>query len=290
MAERQLPPTPVTAEAATDAHAPADHTNGTKKAAAPGADAEVVISFSNVHKAFGKKVVYEGLDLDIRRGETLTIIGGSGVGKSVCLKMLIGLLKPDTGSIKAFGEDVTQMDEKQLLRVRSRIAMLFQGAALFDSMSVEDNIKYPLREHNWGTEAQMDERVAEVLDVVDLHDVQKLKPSELSGGMKKRVGLARTIAIEPEVILYDEPTTGLDPITVRRINGLIVRLQERLGVTSVVVTHDMDTVFTVTDRLALVYKRGIGFVGTPEEAKHSDLRFLREFVKGGMGTLDEDLS
>ncbi|RME28622.1 MAG: ATP-binding cassette domain-containing protein [Deltaproteobacteria bacterium] len=259
-------------------------------AATPPADGEEIIRFAHVGKAFGDKVVYEDLNLDIRRGETLTIIGGSGVGKSVCLKMLIGLLKADRGSIRAFGDEVTTMDERALMGVRSRIAMLFQGAALFDSMSVEDNIKYPLREHAWGTEEQMDARVAEVLELVDLPGVQKLRPSELSGGMKKRVGLARTIAMKPEVVLYDEPTTGLDPITVRRINGLILRLQERLGVTSVVVTHDMDTVFTVTNRLALVYQRRIAFVGTPEEARHSDIRFLREFIKGGRGVLQEDLS
>ncbi len=255
----------------------------------PPVDGEEIIRFKDVHKAFGDKVVYSGLDLDIRRGETLTIVGGSGVGKSVCLKMLIGLLKSDRGSIQAFGQEVTTMDERALLGVRSRIAMLFQGAALFDSMSVADNIKYPLREHAWGTEEQMDARVEEVLELVDLPGVQKLKPSELSGGMKKRVGLARTIAMNPEVVLYDEPTTGLDPITVRRINGLILRLQERLGVTSVVVTHDMDTVFTVTNRLALVYQRHIAFVGTPDEARKSDLRFLREFIKGGRGVLQEDL-
>lgn len=275
-----LDPTPVTA--VVD-----DEPTAVRKAS--GEPGEVIIRFSDVHKSFGSKVVYEGLSFDVRRGETLTIIGGSGVGKSVCLKMLIGLLKPDGGSIQAFGQEVVGMDEKQLLPVRSRIAMLFQGGALFDSMTVAENIKYPMIEHRWGTPERMDERVHEVLDLVDMPGVEQLKPSELSGGMKKRVALARTIAIEPEVILYDEPTTGLDPITIRRINGLILRLQERLGVTSVVVTHDMDTVFTVTDRLALVYQRGIAFTGTPEEARNSELRFLSEFVKGGRGTLDEDL-
>ena len=251
---------------------------------------EVIAAFKGVNKAFGPKVVYKGLDLEIRRGETLTIIGGSGQGKSVCLKMLIGLLHPDQGSITAFGQEVTTMDNAALLRLRRRIAMLFQGAALFDSLTVAENIKYPLREHRGGTEAEMDARVGEVLDLVDLPGAEKQKPSELSGGMKKRVALARTIAVEPEVILYDEPTTGLDPITIRRINGLILRLQERLGVTSVVVTHDMDTVFTVTDRLAMVYDKRISFTGTPDEARTSELRYLREFVKGGRGTLDEDLA
>jgi len=251
--------------------------------------AEPIIQFQGVAKSFGDKSVYDSLDLSIQRGETLTIIGGSGVGKSVCLKMLIGLMKPDQGTIHAFGDEVQKLDSKGLLRLRSRIAMLFQGAALFDSMSVEENIKYPLIEHNWGTRAEMDKRVAQVLEMVDMPGIQKLKPAELSGGMKKRVGLARSIAIEPEVILYDEPTTGLDPVNVRRINGLILSLQERLGVTSIVVTHDMDTVFTITDRLALVHERRIVFVGTPAEAKAHDLRYLTEFIKGGRGTLDVDL-
>lgn len=251
--------------------------------------AETIISFQGVAKAFDDKKVYDCLDLDIHRGETLTIIGGSGVGKSVCLKLLIGLLRPDAGRVTAFGEDVSSLNEKGLLRLRSRVAMLFQGAALFDSMSVEENIKYPLIEHGWGSQSQMNKRVEEVLEMVDMPGIQKLKPAELSGGMKKRVGLARSIAIEPEVILYDEPTTGLDPVNVRRINGLILSLQDRLGVTSIVVTHDMDTVFTITDRLAMVYERRIAFVGTPAEAKDHELRYLREFIKGGKGTLSEDL-
>ncbi len=250
---------------------------------------DVIIRFNNVTKAFGPNVIYENLSMDVRRGETLTIIGGSGVGKSVSMKLLIGLLYPEAGSITAFGEEVTTMNEPQLIKLRSRIAMLFQGAALFDSMTVEDNIKYPLVEHGWGTPGEMDKRVAEVLEMVDMPGIQKLRPAELSGGMKKRVGLARAIAIEPEVILYDEPTTGLDPVNVRRINGLILSLQERIGVTSLVVTHDMDTVFTITNRLALVYQRKIAFIGTPEEARNHDLRYLREFIQGGRGTLDEDL-
>jgi len=251
--------------------------------------AEPIIEFQGIQKAFSDNVIFTDLTLDIRKGETLTIIGGSGVGKSVTLKLLIALLRPDAGRIIAFGDSVHDMPEAALIRLRKRISMLFQGAALFDSMSVEENIKYPLIEHSWGTEAEMDRRVSEVLDLVDMPGVQKIRPAELSGGMKKRVGLARAIAIQPEVLLYDEPTTGLDPINVRRINGLILSLQERLGVTSLVVTHDMDTVFTITDRLALVHDKRIAFVGTPEEAKAHDLRFLREFVQGGRGTLNEDL-
>ncbi len=251
--------------------------------------AEPIIRFRGVCKAFGPQVIYDGLDLDVYRGETLTIIGGSGVGKSVMLKLLIRLLEPDAGDIIAFGQNVRDMDGAALLKLRARVAMLFQGAALFDSLTVAENIKYPLREHRWGTEAEMDARVTEVLQMVDLPGVEEKKPSQLSGGMRKRVGLARAIAMKPEVILYDEPTTGLDPINVRRINTLILNLQERLGVTSMVVTHDMDTVFTVTDRMAMVHSKRIAFAGTPKEARTSDFRYLREFVQGGWGTLDEDL-
>lgn len=250
-----------------------------------------IISFKDVHKAFGPKRIYEGLDLDIYQGETLTIIGGSGVGKSVMLKLLIGLLEVDEGSIEAFGEEVTTMNEVQLLGLRKRVAMLFQGGALFDSLTTEENIDYPMREHGWGTPASRDARIDEVLEMVGLPDpeVRKKKPSELSGGMRKRVALARAIAMEPDVILYDEPTTGLDPVNVRRINGLILSLQHRLGVTSVVVTHDMDTVFTVTNRLAMVKDRGIAFTGSPDEARSSPERYIREFVQGGLGVLDEDI-
>jgi phospholipid/cholesterol/gamma-HCH transport system ATP-binding protein len=250
---------------------------------------EPILRFRDLDKAFGPLVIYKGLNLDVYKGETLTIIGGSGVGKSVLLKLLIRLLEADGGSITAWGDEVRSMNSKALLQLRARVAMLFQGAALFDSMSVAENIKYPLKTHGWGTEASMDARVEEVLDMVDMPGIQKKKPSELSGGMRKRVGLARAIAINPEVILYDEPTTGLDPVNVRRINGLILSLQKKLGVTSIVVTHDMDTVFTVTDRLALVYDKGIAFSGTPEEAQRSEFRYLREFVQGGRGTLHEDL-
>jgi len=250
---------------------------------------EPIISFKGVDKAFGSNVIFEGLNLDVYKGETLTIIGGSGTGKSVTLKMLIRLLKADAGSITAFGEEVTTMGPRNLLGLRLRIAMLFQGAALFDSLTVAQNIKYPLIEHGWKDQDKMDARVREVLDQVGLGKIEHQKPAELSGGMKKRVGLARAIAIKPDVILYDEPTTGLDPINVRRINGLIRHLQATLGVTSLVVTHDMDSCFTVTDRLAFLYNKRIEWVGPPEEARTAPLEILREFVKGGSGILTEDL-
>jgi phospholipid/cholesterol/gamma-HCH transport system ATP-binding protein len=282
------PVVPVTVHGEVYADEPSIDESGKRRRRVREPGEEPIIRFQGIHKAFGSQVIYDGLDLDVYAGETLTIIGGSGVGKSVMLKLLIRLLEADGGTITAWGEDVREMNDAQLLRLRARVAMLFQGAALFDSMSVEDNIKYPLREHRWGTEAQMDARVEEVLDMVGVPGVQKKKPSQLSGGMRKRIGLARSIAMEPEVILYDEPTTGLDPVNIRRINGLILRLQQQLGVTSIVVTHDMDTVFTITDRLAMVYERGIAFTGTPEEARTSDFRYLREFVQGGRGTLGDD--
>jgi phospholipid/cholesterol/gamma-HCH transport system ATP-binding protein len=250
---------------------------------------DAILKFRGVNKAFGDNVIYEGLDLDVYRGEVLTVIGGSGMGKSVMLKMLIRLLGVDGGSITAFGEEVTTMAGRDLLKLRRRVAMLFQGAALFDSMSVAENIKYPLIEHQWGSNAEQNKRVAEVLEMVGMPGIERLRPSELSGGMKKRVGLARSIAVQPEVILYDEPTTGLDPLNVRRINGLILRLQEQLGVTSVVVTHDMDSCFTVTDRLAFLYDRKMSFVGTLEEARSTDFPPLAEFIKGGRGVLDETI-
>ncbi len=247
-----------------------------------------IISFRGVKKAFGPKVVYEDATLDIYPGETLTIIGGSGTGKSVLLKMLIGLLRADAGSIVAFGQDVTKLREEQFLPVRKRVAMLFQSGALFDSLTVAQNIKYPLREHKWGTEAQMDQRVEEVLEMVGMPNAQSLKPAQLSGGMRKRLGLARAIAMAPEVILYDEPTTGLDPINIRRINGMILSLQERLNITSIVVTHDMDTVFTVSNRVAMLYERRIAFAGTTEEIRQSPHSYIQEFIAGGKGALEPD--
>jgi phospholipid/cholesterol/gamma-HCH transport system ATP-binding protein len=165
--------------------------------------------------------------------------------------------------------------------------MLFQGAALFDSLTVAQNVKYPMREHGWTNEKEMDDRVTEVLELVGLPGVQHQKPASLSGGMRKRVGLARAIAVRPEVILWDEPTTGLDPINIRRINGLILSMQEKLGVTSIVVTHDMDTCFTVSDRIAMLYERRISWIGNQEETRRCGLKYVEDFIAGGRGTLDQ---
>ena len=253
-------------------------------------DSEPLIRFEGVRKRFGDKVVYDALDLEVYSGETLTIIGGSGVGKSVLLKFLLGLLRPDEGRIFAFGDEISSYNERQWIALRRRIAMLFQGGALFDSMTVLQNVAYPLREHGWRDEGAIKEQVSRVLGMVGLEGVEALQPAELSGGMQKRVALARAIAIEPEVILYDEPTTGLDPINIRRINGLIRHLQSTLGVTSVVVTHDMDSALTVADRFAMVHEAQIGFEGTREETERSELPFVKEFIVGGRGTLEPDSS
>jgi len=246
---------------------------------------EPIIEFIGVDKAFGDKVIYKNLNLSVYPSETLCIIGGSGVGKSVMIKMLVGLLRPDRGRVLAFGQDVSSMNDIELLPIRRRIAMLFQSGALFDSLTVKENIQYPLIEHKWGTQIEMDQRTTEALEMVGLPGVESLKPSELSGGMRKRVALARAIAVKPEVLLYDEPTTGLDPISIRRINGMIKRLQAQIGVTSMVVTHEMPSVFTIADRIAMVKNHAIAFVGTPEEAKSSSESWLQDFIAGGEGVL-----
>jgi phospholipid/cholesterol/gamma-HCH transport system ATP-binding protein len=249
----------------------------------PGKDP--LISFRDVKKAFGRQVVYDGLDLDVKRGETLCVIGPSGVGKSVMLKMLIGLLPVDEGEVWFDGQNVAELDDdQQFLAVRKRIAMVFQGAALFDSLTVYENIAYPLREQFSGDkklpEEEIARRVAEKLEWVGLPGIEQKKPAELSGGMKKRVGLARSIATDPEVILYDEPTTGLDPVNTKRIGNLILSLRDRLRCTSLVVTHDMTTVFQVADRIAFIYGRQIRAVGAPEVMRKSSDPRVRGFIEG----------
>jgi phospholipid/cholesterol/gamma-HCH transport system ATP-binding protein len=243
---------------------------------------EPLISFSRVSKAFGPKVVYSGLDLQINKGEVLTICGGSGVGKSVMLKMLIGLIYVDSGSIKFDGLDVTKLDEAALSDVRRRIAMLFQSAALFDSLTVGENVGYGLEEHfrETMTVEQRAERVAWALELVGLPGIEEMHPSDLSGGMRKRVGLARAIAVQPEVLLYDEPTTGLDPINTARVNHLITGLQERLNITSIVVTHDMKSAFSISDRIAMVHSGRIISVGTVEEFRESTDMRVADFIEG----------
>ena len=236
------------------------------------------IEFAGVRKAFGAKVIYEDLTLRVRRGETLTILGGSGSGKSVMLKLLIGLLSADSGSIRFDGQELTGLSEEALLPVRRRISMLFQSGALFDSISVGENIAYPLREHYQLSEAQIRDRVRDKLALVGLPGTEDQRPAELSGGMRKRVAIARAIAADPEVLLYDEPTTGLDPINTRRINELIRSIQRELSVTSLVVTHDMQSAFMVADRMALLSDRRIVATLPRDEFRHSRTPAIHDFV------------
>jgi phospholipid/cholesterol/gamma-HCH transport system ATP-binding protein len=243
---------------------------------------ETLIRFSHVKKSFGPKTIYTDLNLELKRGETTTVMGASGSGKSVCLKMLIGLLKPDSGSIVFDGEDVSAMTEDGLHDVRRRIAYLFQGAALFDSLTVGENVAYGLREQFWNTmtDAEIRARASHSLELVSLPGVEDMRPSDLSGGMRKRVGLARTLALQPEVILYDEPTTGLDPVNTGRINHLIMGIQKALKLTSIVVTHDMGTAFSVSDRLVMIARGKVLMVGTKEEWKNTSNKYVRDFIEG----------
>jgi phospholipid/cholesterol/gamma-HCH transport system ATP-binding protein len=241
-------------------------------------DAAPLIRFVGLWKAFGPKHIFEDLNLEVFRGETLTIIGGSGTGKSVLLKCLVGLLYPDRGQVLLEGVDVSQLPVGELVGVRKRVSMVFQGAALFDSLSVGENIAYPLKEHfPRMTQAELDLKVAEKLELVNLPGTEALRPSDLSGGMRKRVGLARAIAIEPEVILYDEPTTGLDPISTRIIDDMILDMKRTLHCTQLVVTHDMDSAFRVSDRIAMLAERHIVAAGTVAEMKASTDPLVRSF-------------
>jgi phospholipid/cholesterol/gamma-HCH transport system ATP-binding protein len=242
----------------------------------------VLIRFRGAKKAFGPKVIFADLNLDLRKGETTTILGASGSGKSVMLKMLIGLIPADAGEILFDGDDVTKKDERELTDVRRRIAYLFQGAALFDSLDVGENVAYGLREQYWNTmtEEEIQHRVEQSLGLVGLPGIELMRPSDLSGGMKKRVGLARTLALQPEVLLYDEPTTGLDPINTARINHLINGIKKALGITSVVVTHDMGTAFTVSDRVAMLGRGRVLMSGQKEEFKTTTDPYVRDFIEG----------
>jgi phospholipid/cholesterol/gamma-HCH transport system ATP-binding protein len=245
-------------------------------------DEQPLLRFKGVRKAFGPKIIYAGLDLSIKKGEVLTICGGSGVGKSVMLKMLIGLLRADAGSITFDGKEVTTMREAELATVRQRIAMLFQSGALFDSLTVGDNVGYGLDEHfrNTMSQAERNDRVAWALGLVGLPGIEAMVPADLSGGMRKRVGLARAIAVQPEVLLYDEPTTGLDPINTARVNHLIVGLQERLHITSVVVTHDMKSAFSISDRIAMVHSARIIACDTVDAFRANPDPRVADFIEG----------
>ena len=220
------------------------------------------------------------MDLGIEEGEILTILGGSGTGKSVLLRLMIGLFKPDAGQILIEAEDIVPLREDELLKMRRKVGMLFQGAALFDSMSVKENVAFPLREHTGMTEAQIRDRVGEVLALVGMAGTEEKYPAELSGGMRKRVGLARAIALTPRIVLYDEPTTGLDPRNVDKINELITDLRAKLRVASVVVTHDLQSAFRISDRVALLSEGRIAATGSPAEIGKTEDPVVQEFLAG----------
>jgi phospholipid/cholesterol/gamma-HCH transport system ATP-binding protein len=244
---------------------------------------EVVIQFDGVHKAFGDNVIYEGLNLSIQRGEVLTILGASGSGKSVMLKMILGLMNWDQGRIRVFGEDITGRRDAEMLPVRRRIGMVFQNAALFDSLTVFENLAYPLRERGIADEATVVARVTKALSMVDLPGTEDMLPADLSGGMRKRVGLARAIAVQPEVLLYDEPTTGLDPITTDYVDEMILAAKKRLGVTSVVISHDIASAFKVADQIAFLSKGVIVEQGPPEQLRHSEQPAVKVFLQTWFG-------
>jgi phospholipid/cholesterol/gamma-HCH transport system ATP-binding protein len=239
-----------------------------------------LISIRGLQKAFGEQKVLQGVDLDIGHGESVVVIGSSGTGKSVLLKHIIGLLRPDAGTVTVGGEVVSELGRRDLAALRQRMGMLFQYAALFDSMNVRENVAFALRQHTSWKENRIRDRVAEVLRWVGLQGVEEKSPSELSGGMKKRVGLARAIALGPEIILYDEPTTGLDPILADQINDLILDLAERLNVTSITITHDMVSAYKVADRIAMLYRGRIEETGTPEEIQSTSNPVVQQFING----------
>lgn len=239
-----------------------------------------MIKLIGIHKSFHNHNVLSGVDLEIKKGESMVVIGGSGTGKSVLLKTVIGLLKPDMGNVIIDEVDFSSLKGKALNQFRKNFGMLFQGAALFDSLTVFENVGFGLIEHTSLSKAQIMERVKKNLRMVGLENIEHLKPSELSGGMKKRVGLARAIAMEPKILLYDEPTTGLDPIMADVINELIIQMKIKLNITSLTITHDMTSAYKIADRIAMLYKGQIIEVDTPENIKKTNNPTVKQFITG----------
>jgi phospholipid/cholesterol/gamma-HCH transport system ATP-binding protein len=240
-----------------------------------------MIRFENLHKSFGDLQVLRGFSLDVKEGETMVIIGYSGTGKSVAIKHIVGLLEPDEGTVFVDSLEVQTLSRRDLYELRGKIGYVFQFAALFDSLTVAENVAMGVRKQGKLTEAQIRDRVHEALELVDLDDsVGEKLPSELSGGMRKRVGIARAIAFRPKYLLYDEPTTGLDPVTSAVIDDLMVRMQKQLGVTGIVITHDMRSAYTVGTRIAMLYEGQVRAVGTVEEIKASTDPIVRQFIEG----------
>ncbi len=238
----------------------------------------VMIDIQDLHKSFGDNHVLRGISLQVLEGKTTVIIGASGSGKSVLMKHMIGLLRPDSGKVIVDGLDTTTLSERALSKIREKFGMVFQGAALFDSMSVGDNVAFPLREHRRLREKEIREIVAEKLALFDLIGVERVFPAELSGGMRKRVGLARAVVLEPRIILFDEPTTGLDPITTESVDDMILSAKQRLGVTSVVISHDIASSFRVGDHVAMIHEGVIVDQGPPQDLRNSKHPYVERFL------------
>jgi phospholipid/cholesterol/gamma-HCH transport system ATP-binding protein len=243
-------------------------------------DTSVKIEVVNLHKSFGNNHVLRGVNLEVRNGESMVVIGGSGVGKSVLIKCIIGLVRPDSGSIRVDGQAITSLNEKSLNEIRKKFGMLFQAGALFDSLSVWENVGFGLKQHTSLGNEEIKAIAVDKLRLVGLRHVEDLMPSELSGGMRKRVSLARAIAMEPEILLYDEPTTGLDPIMADVINDLIVQMRKKLEVTSIAITHDMVSAYKIADRIAMLYQGEIIEVGTPQQNRESGNAIVQQFIQG----------
>ena len=241
-----------------------------------------MIQIINLHKHFKKKRILSGVNLDIETGKITTIVGRSGCGKSVLLKHIVALLTPHQGKILIEGENLCELKSRELYNIRKKIGFVFQNGALFDSMSVYENITLGLREHKKLSELSLQKKAAELLEMVGLPGIEKYKPSELSGGMKKRVSLARALAMDPHYVLYDEPTTGLDPIMTAIIDDLIIRLNAELKITSIVVTHDMKSVYKISDSVAMLHYGIVRFVGSPDELKKTDDPVVRQFIEGNI--------
>ncbi|UCD71387.1 MAG: ABC transporter ATP-binding protein [Syntrophobacterales bacterium] len=243
-------------------------------------DTSVKIKVVDLHKSFGKNYVLRGINLTVNKGESMVVIGGSGVGKSVLIKCVIGLIKPDSGSIGIDGQEITSLKEGSLNEIRKKFGMLFQAGALFDSLSVWENVGFGLKHHTSLGDGEIKAIAVEKLGLLGLRSVEDLMPSELSGGMRKRVSLARAIAMEPEILLYDEPTTGLDPIMADAINDLIVQMRKKLEVTSIAITHDMVSAYKIADRIAMLYEGKIIEVGTPKQIRESSNAIVQQFIQG----------